>query len=44
MIVHAMMHECAEAADENGEPNMPRYVSALLRLPDLACADGHLHT
>jgi hypothetical protein len=37
MIVHVMMHESMEAAKENGEVNISRYVRELARLPELTC-------
>jgi hypothetical protein len=37
MIVHIMLHETQSAEAEGGEPNIPRYVSQLQRLPALDC-------
>jgi hypothetical protein len=37
MIAHVMLHETERAETEGGEPNIPRYVSQLQRLPALDC-------
>jgi hypothetical protein len=41
MIVHVMMHESMQAAHDDGEPDIPRYVAALANLPNLSCDSDH---
>ena len=42
MIAHVMLHETERAERDGGEPNIPRYVSELHRLPTMDCeGEGH---